>query len=238
MATKRQRNTFYFKKFSVNHDLCTMKVGTDAVLLGAWVTISSSKHVLDVGTGSGVIALMLAQRTDAQVHIDAIEINEVDANQAKENILSSPWREKISVNHASLQEFRPKEQYDLIVSNPPYFVNSLQSPSQTRTQARHNQELTFNELISNSLRLLNPTGRLAVILPFAEGNIFKTLAIENQLHLIRETAFYSRREKPQERWLFEFSCEEAELQSDQLLLYEKDSIQTEKYINLVKDFYL
>jgi len=178
-----------------------MKVGTDAVLLGSWVNVEGAKRILDVGTGSGIIALMLAQRTDEDVKIDAIEIEKNDAAQASENILSSPWPDKISVRHTSVQEFHTDLRYDLIVSNPPYFINSLLPPSQERTTARHANDLSFDELISHSLRLLKPEGRLAVILPFAEGNIFKSLARQNQLHLIRETAFHSRKEKPQERWL-------------------------------------
>lgn len=238
MKIKRQRKVFYFKRFALQHDHCVMKVGTDAVLLGSWVTISNTRHILDVGTGSGVIALMLAQRTNDDVQIDAIEIEERDATQAKENVLNSPWSKKVEVYQKSLQVFESEYKYDLIVSNPPYFINSLHSPTRLRTQARHTVGLSFRELIEHSVRLLNSKGRLAVVLPFAEGNTFKLIAKENKLHLIRETAFYSREEKPQERWLFEFGLEASPSYSDRIVLYEKDSIQSEQYINLTKDFYL
>lgn len=238
MKTKRQVTTFQFKKFSVHHDRCTMKVGTDAVLLGSWVNIADTKKILDVGTGSGVIALMLAQRTNEDVTIDAIETEKVDAEQARENVLQSPWPRKISVHQTSLQEFSPKQRYDLVVSNPPYFINSLLPPSPQRTKARHGSDLTFEALISHSLRLLKSDGRLAVILPFAEGNIFKSIAHEKQLHLIRETAFHSRKEKPPERWLFEFSCIDVKHQSSKLILYANIFEKSEEYINLTKDFYL
>jgi tRNA1Val (adenine37-N6)-methyltransferase len=191
-----------------------------------------------VGTGSGVIALMLAQRTGEDSIIDAIEIASSDAEQAKENVLNSPWPDKIRVHQRSLQEFASDHQYDLIVSNPPYFVNSLLPPSMERTKARHVNDLTFEQLIKHSLRLLKSDGRLSVILPVVEGNIFKSIAKENKLHLHRETGFYSRKEKPQERWLLEFTRVEGELISDRIVLYERDSIKTNDYINLTKDFYL
>ncbi|MBI1770641.1 MAG: methyltransferase [Bacteroidetes bacterium] len=238
MKAKRQAKVFHFKKFSVNHDRCAMKVGTDSVLLGTWVNVDHARRILDIGTGSGVIALMLAQRTNEDALIDAIEIEKNDAEQATENVLQSPWPVKISVHQTSLQEFHPDHRYDLIVSNPPYFINSLLPPSQERTKARHASDLTFEELISHSLRLLKSDGRLAVVLPFAEGNIFKSIAIEKQLHLIRETAFHSREEKPMERWLFEFSCIHVKHQSSRLVLYDNIFEQSKEYINLTKDFYL
>ena len=238
MKAKRQVNIFHFKGFSVRHDRCAMKVGTDAVLLGAWVNVNGALRILDVGTGSGVIALMLAQRTSEETRVDAIELEEVDADQAKENVLQSAWPGKISVHHSRLQEFSPGWQYDLIVSNPPFFVKSLLSPSKERTKARHANDLTFEELISYSLRLLSTKGRLAVILPFSEGNIFKSLAKAHHLHVTRETAFHSRKEKQQERWLFEFSCVDSLAIADQLILYTDDGDKTKEYINLTKDFYL
>ncbi len=238
MKPKRQTKVFHFKKFSVHHDRCAMKVGTDAVLLGAWVNVNEARTILDVGTGSGVIALMIAQRTNSDARIDAVEIEKNDSEQARENVLNSPWPKKILVYQNSLQEFHPEHRYDLIVSNPPYFINSLLPPSQERTKARHNNDLTFEELITHSLRLLKSDGRLAVILPFAEGIIFKSIANEKQFHLIRETEFHSRKEKPQERSLFEFSCIHVKHQSSRLVLYDTISEQSEEYLRLTKDFYL
>src|SRR5258707_10865404 len=238
MKTKRQAKNFQFKKFIVHHDRCAMKVGTDGVLFGSWVNVEDAKRILDIGTGSGIIALMLAQRTVDEALIDAIEIEKNDAEQARENVLNSPWLDKISVHQTSLQEFHPDHRYDLIVSNPPYFIDSLLPPSQERAKARHGSDLTFEELITHSLRLLKSDGRLAVILPFAEGIIFKSIANEKQLHLIRETAFHSRKEKPLERWLFEFSCIHVKHQSSRLVLYDTISEQSEEYLSLTKDFYL
>lgn len=238
MKTKRQSKIFHFKRFSVHHDRCTMKVGTDAVLLGAWANTTGIKRILDIGTGSGVIALMLAQRTDENTFIDAIEIEKNDAEQARENVINSPWPDKIAVHQASFQEFASAYQYDLIVSNPPYFIKSLLPPSQGRATARHANDLTFEELIVHASRLLKPDGRIAVILPVVEGNIFKSIANESQLHLLRETAFFSKKEKPQERWLLEFGKVEQPVTSDQLVLYEGSDVKTKDYLNLTKDFYL
>lgn len=237
MNPKRQPNIFQFKKFAINHQHASLKVGTDAVLLGAWTNVGKAQRILDIGTGSGVIALMLAQRSNENVMIDAIEIETKDAEQAKQNVQHSPWSNKITVHRVAIQEFDRHYKYDLIVSNPPYFVNSLLPPSASRAQARHTQSLSAEELIEHSLRLLNTNGRLAVILPVAEGDKFKKL-ISSRLHLVRETAFFSRKEKPQERWLFEFHRQPDEPVSDQLVLYDSGDRKSKPYINLTKDFYL
>ncbi|HEV8513696.1 MAG TPA: methyltransferase [Cyclobacteriaceae bacterium] len=229
---------FQFKKFIIHHDRCSMKVGTDAVLLGSWTDVNVANQILDVGTGSGVIALMFAQRTNDKVHIDAIEIEKQDAAQAKENVSLSPWSTKVTVSETSFQNFQSTTKYDLVVSNPPYFINSLLPPAPHRQRTRHTEQLTFEELITHSIRLLNSTGTLAVILPVQEGNDFKQLALKNGLHLKRQLAFYSRKEKPQERWLFEFGFELVKPKEEKLILYETGNIKSNDYINLTKDFYL
>ena len=160
---------FHFKKFSVAHDKSTHKVGTDGVLLGAWVSLEEVQRILDVGTGTGVISLMLAQRTPETVTIDAVEIEEDDALQAAENVRQSPWPEKIKVYHKTIQAFSPGKKYDLIISNPPFFVESWLPPEKKRSQARHTEQLSFEELLESATRLLSANGRLAVILPFQEG---------------------------------------------------------------------
>jgi tRNA1Val (adenine37-N6)-methyltransferase len=234
----KKTSPFQFKKFVIHHDCCSMKVGTDAVLLGSWVDVSHAKMILDIGTGSGVIALMLAQRTDDDVQIDALEIEQADASQAKENILRSPWAGKVSVFEKSLQEFELSKRYDLIVSNPPYFANSLLPPSTHRRRTRHTEHLTFAELITHSLRLLNSNGTLAVIIPVQEGNNFRQVASNNGLHVKRQLAFYSRKEKPQERWLFEFGFDSITPREERMILYESGDLKSIDYINLTKDFYL
>ncbi len=234
----KKLSPFQFKKFAIHHDRCSMKVGTDAVLLGSWVDLNSAKRILDVGTGSGVIALMIAQRTGNQVKIDAIEIEKEDSSQAKENVLGSPWPNKVSVYQKSFQEFDPNNKYDLIVSNPPYFINSLLPPSAHRQRTRHAEQLTFEELVTHSIRQLNHAGTLAVILPVQEGNDFRQLAFKKGLHVKRQNAFYSRKEKAQERWLFEFGFEQIKPKEEKLILYGAGNLKSDDYINLTKDFYL
>jgi tRNA1Val (adenine37-N6)-methyltransferase len=229
---------FRFKQFSIEDSRCAMKVGTDAVLLGAWVDVSKAKKILDAGTGCGIIALMLAQRTERDVWIEGIEIEEQDAIQAAENSSLSPWKNRIKVTHQSLQEFKDGESFDLIVSNPPYFINSQLPPSTDRAKARHTHSLSYQELIDHSIRLLNKEGRLAVVLPYAEGKNFLNIASLSGLICIRQLAFYSREGKPQERWLFEFSLNPAPLKKEKLVLHGVGESWSPDYQSLTKAFYL
>ncbi len=237
MITEKEK-VFRFKQFSVGHDRCSMKVGTDAVLLGSWANINNAKRILDIGTGCGVIALMLAQRTTEEVTIDAVEIEQEDARQATENVSQSPWAKKVSVHQKAIQEFHSKRQYDLIVSNPPFFIDSLLPPSRQRAHARHTKRLSYEELILHSIRLLNPNGKLAVIFPVEEGNRFKSIANKKGLHVIRQLAFHSRKDKPQERWLMEFSFEEQHVKSELLTLYNSNHEWSDGYRKLTSEFYL
>jgi tRNA1Val (adenine37-N6)-methyltransferase len=147
----RRKGLFQFKQFSVAHDRSTHKIGTDGVLLGAWADVSNVQYILDVGTGTGVIALMMAQRTAGSVLIDAVEIEKEDSEQALQNVLQSPWASRIGVHHTAIQNFSPSRQYDLVISNPPYFVNSWKPPEKKRSQARHTHELSFDELLTAAL---------------------------------------------------------------------------------------
>ncbi len=232
-------NYFNFKQFQVAHDHCSMKVGTDAVVLGAWVDCLDVKNILDIGTGSGVIALILAQRTGAETKIDAVEIWEQDALQAKENIARSPWPAKINVHHLPLQSFHTTTQYDLIVTNPPYFINSQLSPSRKRNRARHTESLTHVELLKHAYHLLSAEGRLAIILPVEEGKLFITSAYHYNMRIHRQLAIFARQGKPQERWIFEFGKIQAEeIITETLILLNGGEEWSEDYKNLAKDFYL
>jgi tRNA1Val (adenine37-N6)-methyltransferase len=205
-----------------------MKVGTDAVLLGAWADVTNTKSILDIGTGSGVIALMLAQRSDAL--IDAVEPDKNSADQAAENFKASPWSDRLRVYNQRIQDLQYSH-YDLVVSNPPFFSNSLLPPDVKRKSARHTETLSFDDLI-----LSVKEGRLAIILPTVEGNLFRQKAREHGLHCNRSLAFYSRRNKPQERWLMEFSRRETSVNTETLVLYEEDNRWTASYVLLVKEF--
>jgi tRNA1Val (adenine37-N6)-methyltransferase len=230
---------FQFKQFSVNHDRSIHKVGTDAVLLGAWVNIhENQKSFLDIGTGSGILALMMAQRTSYETHIDAVEIEAQDARQARENFAHSPWSHRISLHHTPLQEFEPGKQFDLIITNPPYFVNSLTPPDERRSRARHAQHLTFNDLLESASRLLSSFGRFALILPAAEEVRFLTLARQFKLFPLRKTTFRARAHKPAERLLIELAYEGTPEAASEIILYADGESWSSDYKKLTADFYL
>jgi tRNA1Val (adenine37-N6)-methyltransferase len=226
---------FQFKQFAVADDRCAMKVGTDGVLLGAWANVTSAKTILDVGTGSGLIALMLAQRTSAETRIDAIEIEQEDAQQAQENVNGSPWANRINVINASLQEYKSPQPYDLIVSNPPFFDSLL--PAGKRKSARHAQTLSQAVLLKFSSEMLSEKGTLAVILPTVEGNSFHALANLHGFFCSVQCAVFPTTQKPQERWLFQFFKGITSCKNEQLVLQDKGQW-TESYQTLTRGFYL
>lgn len=234
---RKTKDIFRFKQFSVKHDRCAHKVGTDGVLLGAWADVSHAHRILDVGTGSGVIALMMAQRSSSQTHIDAIDISVEDCWQARENIAESPWPHKISVEHRALQLYQ-SDPYDLIVSNPPFFIDSAKPPAEERTRARHTESLPPEELLTHARRLLSPKGKLCIILPVTEGQSLISLAESFGYHCTRLCEFRARDTKPVERLLFQLQLNDQEIKKESLILYEYDEAWTTDYKNLTRDFYL
>lgn len=230
---------FKFKKFTVWHDKCAMKVGTDAVLLGAWVSTDHCTSILDIGTGTGIIALMLAQRS--MTDIDAIDIDADACRQAEENAASSPFAERIKVIHQSCAGFaaESRKSYDLIVSNPPYFVNSLKCPDGKRTVARHTDSLPLAELVSASRSLLSPSGRIALVLPFEQLDELEAIARQNDLHISRQTDVIPIPDAQPKRLLVELSAPVEGIKNRNTLTIEEARHQyTPEYIELTKEFYL
>jgi len=232
-------NYFRFKRFTIYQDKCAMKVGTDGVLLGAWSNCSSSKNVLDIGTGTGLVALMIAQRSMSK--IDAIEIEKNAVSQATINIVKSPWKDRISIEHTFFQDFYSKslKKYDLIVSNPPYFTNSSINPDIAKTFARHNQCLKFSELIEGTSKLLSKNGKFNVIIPADQSVLFTQIAKQHKLYLSRVLNVRPTANKPVKRVIFELShvittpkISELIIELDQRHHYSAD------YIDLTKDYYL
>ena len=243
-------NYFRFKQFIICHDKCAMKVGTDAVLLGAWANPDNCKTILDIGTGTGVIAIMLAQKSNlsekqtrqSDAVIDAIEMDENAFLQAKENVNACKWSSRISVHHLSLQLFhrQKKEKYDLIVSNPPFFAGSMKAAEQSRHLARHTDLLSFEDLLQGVLSLLSPTGKFCVILPSKEGDHFRSLAEKNKLYLSKLTRVRTKENKSEEkRLLMQFEFDRKTFYEN-LLVIEKDEPHsyTDEYKELTKDYYL
>lgn len=218
-----------------------MKVGTDGTLLGAWVAVDDCRSILDAGTGTGLIALMLAQR-NREAQIDALDIDEDACSQAKANVEASPFSGRIRVVHASFQAYASgaTAAYDLIVSNPPYFVRSLKNPACKRSIARHANSLSLEELVSQGRELLKPGGRLALILPAGREDELKGIAQANGLNSIRQTSLIPLPGAKVKRVLTELSLN-TRLTSDTadtLLIEEARHQYSPAYRELTKDFYL
>jgi tRNA1Val (adenine37-N6)-methyltransferase len=230
---------FSFKQFTVYHDRCAMKVGIDGVLLGIWCDIRDSNRMLDIGTGTGLIALMLAQRSASTV--DAIDIDAGAILQATENVQRSPWADRITLTEISLQDFATStdQKYDLIVSNPPYFVNSLKAPTPDRNTARHTDALSHEELILHAKLLLQPTGRICIILPVTEAIACRDYALDNGLYCSREVQVIPKPNAAAKRTLLEF-CFQPKLKQTSELIIETDIRHqySEEFSLLAKDFYL
>jgi tRNA1Val (adenine37-N6)-methyltransferase len=227
---------FRFKQFTVYHDLCAMKVGVDGVILGAWADCRNIQHALDIGTGSGLIALMLAQRSGAYIH--AIDIDENACKQAKLNFNHSPFDKLLSIEMVDFKNFSSSVQYDLIVSNPPYFAHSLQSPDKNRSLARHNEHLPLNVLIEKSASLLSTHGKAAFILPFDRWEEIQALASENQLFLCRKTLVSSIQNNPPKRILLEYSFIDQTPTEDSFYIGRTKETYSDKYKALTEAFYL
>jgi len=234
-----RNNYFQFKKFTVIQAKSPMKVGTDGVLLGAWVSITDAGKILDIGTGTGVIALIMAQRSKAK--ITGIEIDENAAGEAGTNVENSIWNDRIKIFNQSLQEFAQSSNdlFDLIICNPPFFINSKKSSNPGLSIAKHNDLLSLNDLANISAKLLEPAGRLAIILPVIEAGQFVEIAALKNLYLYRVTEVKPKNTKKPIRLLMEFSRNKKEPQRSYLTIHNEDgSGFTEQYKNLTKDLYI
>lgn len=231
-------NYFSFKQFTVYQDKCAFKVGTDGVILGAYADVSGVRNILDIGTGTGLLALMLAQRSNAK--ITAIEPDKESFCQACSNVTDSKWNDRIKVINTTLQDYHPgSEKFDLIVTNPPFFTDSLRNPDQVKAAARHNFLLDNDDLLEGVRRLMAEGGRLQVIMPYAEGNI---LIAEAQGYGLYCNNILKIRPLPASgirRLILTFSRLQKK-PAEQFLTIEhgKRHEFTEEYINLTKEFYL
>ncbi|MBA3663768.1 MAG: methyltransferase [Bacteroidetes bacterium] len=231
--------SFAFKQFTIKQDRCAMKVGTDAVLLGAWITPNGSKKILDIGTGTGIIALMLAQKSSAQ--IVAIDIDKESTDQAKLNVSESNFR-NIEVQNLSLQVLAQtsEEKFNLIVTNPPYFIDSLKSNDGNRTIARHADLLPFEDLIAGVQKLLEKKGKFCLILPKNEASLFRDMAKQKGLYISKLLRIRTRSDKDSEkRHIMQFEFKETEFSESTLVIESDRNMKySEEYRELTKDYYL
>ena len=231
---------FSFKRFSIDQSRCAMKVGTDGVLLGAWASLENNPDsILDIGAGTGLIALMLAQRSSATT-IDAIEIEEAAYEQCVNNFEASDWGDRLFCYHAGLDEFVDEmdEAYDLIVSNPPFYTEDVSSGNISRDTARQNSSLPFDELLEGVSRLLSNEGCFATIIPFKEEKDFLGLAAKLGLFLKRITRVRGNPSSEIKRSLLELSLHKIEPVVSELIIETERHQYTQDYIRLTQDFYL
>jgi tRNA1Val (adenine37-N6)-methyltransferase len=231
---------FEFKQFSIQQDQCAMKIGTDGILLGAWTSLDKNpESILDIGAGTGILSLQLAQRCQAET-LEAIEINEDAFEQCVVNFENSPWGDRLFCFHASAQEFAAEmeEEYDLIISNPPFYSDEYKSEDNKRNTARFTDTLPFRDLAIFAYQFLSEKGIFALILPRKEEENFIALASEVGLFPKRICRVKGNPTSEVKRSLMEFTFEKSEIIQEKLTIEISRHVYTEAYKNLVKDFYL
>lgn len=236
----KKTEPFRFKQFSIEQDQCPMKVGTDGVLLGAWAEVSNARRALDIGTGTGLIALMLAQR-NPELIVHAVEIDEVACQQARSNVEQSPWPDRVTVFFDSIQDFAKTnvEPYDLIVSNPPFFSGGTFSDNHDRNSIRHTIKLPHGDLLAATRKLLSKAGRFCVILPYVEGLRFEEMAKQYHLFCTKIMEVRSLADKPVERLLMQFERISGPVEKTELIIQKEGRNNwTDEYIELTGAFYL
>lgn len=232
--------TFKFKQFDIEQERCAMKIGTDAVLLGAWTSTEHNPFsILDIGAGTGVLSLMLAQRSQAEM-IDAIEIDDDAYEQCVENFENSPWGDRLFCYHASLEEFTEEieDTYDLIISNPPFYSDDYKTENEQRDLARFNDALPFKHLLESVSKLLSKEGIFSVIIPFKEENTFLDVAASFGLFPNNILHVKGTPKSNIKRSLISFSFHKTTCDMSELIIETSRHQYTQDYIDLTKDFYL
>lgn len=234
------KKPFVFKQFNVNQNQCAMKIGTDSVLLGAWTTIENNpSSILDIGAGTGVLSLMLAQRCFAEL-IDAIEIDDNTYEQCVDNFEQSPWGDRLFCYHASLETFvkEIEDKYDLIISNPPFYSEDYKTKNTQRDLARFTDAMSFEHLINSAAKLLSEVGIFTAIIPFKEEISFIEIALKHKLYPNKILRVKGNPNSEIKRSLLEFSFNEKDTTINELIIETERHQYTNDYINLTKDFYL
>jgi tRNA1Val (adenine37-N6)-methyltransferase len=236
-----ESNIFRFKQFSIGQELCSMKVNTDGVLLGAWSNVADKKSILDVGTGTGIIAMMLAQRNETAI-VTALDIDEYAVQQARSNFEKSVFSNRMTIRHISVQEYAQNADvvYDLICSNPPFFTGGICSNNQNKASVRHTIKLSHDDLLRSVCLLLAHKGTFDLILPYSEGLRFIRLANINGFHLKRITYVRTRHHKHIARLLISLTNVPILTKEDHLVIHDLTEPEkySEDYIRLTSEFYL
>lgn len=228
---------FTFKQFHVEHDRCAMKVGTDGILLGAWAPLGKARRILDIGTGSGLIALMLAQRSHADCRIDAVELDKHAAQQARENVAASPWPLRVTIIESAIQGYQA-DPYDLIVTNPPYFVAGQSFRDPARAMARHTGALDSHALLAACNRLLAPDGQVALVVPTAMADEILCISADFDLHAVCYTAVITRAGKEANRVLLLLGRGLNRCDRGEIVIHSTEGTYSDRYIQLTSPFYL
>lgn len=247
-------NYFQFKQFTVQQDRCAMKVTTDGCLFGAWIAkepgVNSqepgegtenlqSKKILDIGTGTGLLSLMIAQQSKA--NIDAIEIDREAYEQAKENTAGSPWADSINVMHGDIRKFQTSQQYDIIISNPPFYENELKSNSGKKNKAHHDEALLLNDLLTIIKENLNPKGKFYLLLPYKRNIEIESIIAKNNLVITRKTLVKQSTQHNYFRILLSGTHSENKrepLITNEIAIRDNEEKYTAEFIDLLKDYYL
>lgn len=233
------KSFFQFKQFGIHQDRCAMKVGTDGVILGALAIADKAAQMLEIGVGTGVVSLMMAQRYP-KLDITGVEIDQETWEQASENAKKSPWVDRIQFFHIDFKQFAQKSgrKFDLVISNPPYFLGSLASPDPKRNLALHQSSLTFETLLLGTINVLSDEGELIIILPPVEMDFFQDLAVQKGLFINKEFIIRDKSSKPVLRRLANFSYKEGFLGAEELIIKNENGKYSEAYAALLKDFLL
>lgn len=230
-------SVFRFKQFEVDQSGCAMKINTDGVLLAAMVTSKAPKQILDIGTGTGVIALMLAQRFP-QAQIEAVEIDEQASATAAKNFQLSVFADRLKANPIAIEQYHPSAQFDLIVSNPPFFVNDLKNAEEKKGIARHTNEVFFDELIAKVAAILSEDGQFWFVLPIKQAELLVKKGREHGLFEQQMIHLHSDQTKPEFRRIVSLGSAKTELKTKRFYIYEAEKIYTKAYQELLKDFFL
>ncbi len=232
-----KNSPFRFKQFNVEHDKCAMKVNTDGVLLGAWAEVGLAKVILDIGTGTGVIALMMAQRNNEAI-IDAIDIDKDACEQAQGNFKQSKWSERLNIYHSSLQEFTSEKKYDAVISNPPYFVDDFKTGNEQKDTAKHSLALSYEELLLGINCLLSTNGKVFIVIPIFNYSIIESLALKQNLFVTKATEVIAVEGKPPYLSLLQLERNEIQFSKSNITIQNGDANFTDVYRLLTKEFYL